>query len=256
MSAEVLRRAAFGDLPSYWPLPGADGPGQSWLRAVAAGGQGHYAAAHAELEPLLGVAGPLGSLAHSTRASLLRQLGAHALARGLDGRAMLLAGTDRQARADALTGLAADALGLGRFAASATLLAQASDAVTDDVPRLAIRLAWVGAELAMATGDGTTALRRAERGVELAADFASVRHRVKSAVVLAAARCAAGDLDGAREGADAALTDTETHGLVPLRWALASLLAGIGSSRPPEQIAEIRDTAAALVTSRGGHWHP
>jgi hypothetical protein len=43
---------------------------------------------------------------------------------------------------------------------------------------------------------------------------------------------------------------------VPLRWALASLLAGIGSSRPPEQIAEIRDTAAALVTSRGGHWHP
>ncbi|MCV7083117.1 hypothetical protein [Mycolicibacterium insubricum] len=52
MSAEVLRRAAFGDLPSYWPLPGADGPGQSWLRAVAAGGQGHYAAAHAELEAL------------------------------------------------------------------------------------------------------------------------------------------------------------------------------------------------------------
>ncbi|MCV7083158.1 hypothetical protein H7H37_20300, partial [Mycolicibacterium insubricum] len=166
----------------------------------------------------------------------------------ISARAMLLAGTDRQARADALTGLAADAHGLGRFAASATLLAQASDAVTDDVPRLAIRLAWVGAELAMATGDGATALRRAERGVELAADFASVRHRVKSAVVLAAARCAAGDLDGAREGADAALTDTETHGLVPLRWALASLLAGIGSSRPPEQIAEIRDTAA-----RAGH---
>ena len=109
---------------------------------------------------------------------------------------------------------------------------------------------------AFRNGDPAELLRRAERGVELAADFASVRHRVKSAVVLAAARCAAGDLDGAREGADAALTDTETHGLVPLRWALASLLAGIGSSRPPERIAEIRDTAAALVTSRGGHWHP
>ncbi|KEG31865.1 hypothetical protein EN20_06585 [Mycobacterium tuberculosis] len=50
--------------------------------------------------------------------SLLRQLGWHTLARGWDGRALALAGADREAGADALIGLAADALGVGRFAAA------------------------------------------------------------------------------------------------------------------------------------------
>ena len=60
--------------------------------------------------------------------------------------------------------------------------------------RLAVRRRWVGAELAMAAGDGATAVRRAEEGVELARAMAiaSVRHQVKSEVVLAAALCSAG----------------------------------------------------------------
>ena len=113
-------------------------------------------------------AGPLASLAHSTHGSFLRQLGWHTLARGWDGRAFALAGDDPEARADALIGLAADALGVGRFAAAATLLTRA-DAALDGAEltpltadRLAVRRGWVGAELAMASGDGSTAVRRAE----------------------------------------------------------------------------------------------
>src|SRR5687768_11318696 len=114
MSAETgLADAAFGDDPGRWPLPAATTAHQLWLRAVAAGGQGRYAIALADLAGMYRIAsaGPLASLAHSTRASFLRQLGFHARARRWDGRAVALAGEDLEARADALIGLAADALG-------------------------------------------------------------------------------------------------------------------------------------------------
>ncbi|MET0703482.1 MAG: hypothetical protein ABWY93_27885 [Mycobacterium sp.] len=258
----TLYSAAFGDDPGHWPLPAPTTPTQRWFRAVAAGGQGRYAQAHTELSALRRAqpVGPLASLTASTRGSLLRQLGWHRQARGWDGRALTLAGADAEARIDALVGLAADALGIGRFATSATLLSRAR-AVFDESPdalppRLSVRLEWVGAELAMATGDGTTALRHACRGVELA-DFAgsSARHGAKSAVVLAAALCCAGRLDQAREVADAGLDTTGRLGLVPLRWALASLLAGIGSgSHTAQEVHAIQEAAAAVVARRGGTW--
>lgn len=81
------------------------------------------------------------------------------------------------------------------------------------------------------------------------------RHRVKSDIVLAAALCCAGDLAASRRAADAALKDTGDCGLVPLRWAVASLLAGIGSAQhEPAVIAEVRDRSAAFVTRHGGRW--
>ena len=164
-----------------------------------------------------------------------------------------------EARVDALIGLAADALGLGRFAASATLLDRADATLSgaaDRPSRLAIRVQWVGAELAMATGDGATALRHAERSVELAAVAeGSIRHRVKSNVVLAAALCCASRLEEARTVADSALAATGQCGLVPLRWALASLLNGIGSETySGPEVLEIRDEAARVVVERGGRW--
>lgn len=94
---------------------------------------------------------PLQSLAYSTRASFLRQLGWHDLARAWDGRAAAIAGSDREAGADAMIGLAADALGVGRFAASQRALRRAADLLDASVPaRLHVRIAWVSAELAMA----------------------------------------------------------------------------------------------------------
>ena len=248
---------AFGSNPGAWPLPSAATPQELWLRAVAAGGQGRYASAHADLDALIRVrpVGRLGSLADSTRASFLRQLGWHDRARPLDGRAWALSGGAGEAGADALVGLAADALGVGRFAASQRALQRAAELVTDlSCARLPIRLAWVSAELAMACGDHT-ALAHAEQAVHLADAAPSVRHRVKSRVVLAAAHCAAGDLGAARREGDRALAEAGEHGLVPLRWAVASLLVGIGSAEnAPAQVTDVRDICAETVIRRGGVW--
>lgn len=262
MTSPTLTAAAFGGDPSRWPLPAATSPEELWLRAIVAGGQGRYSSARADLAALRRSrpAGPLASLAHSTEASFLRQLGGHRLARGWDGRALALAPAPGEAAVDALIGLAADALGIGRLAASARLLGRA-EAVLSELAaapsRLAIRLAWVGAELAMAGGQGETALRHARRGIDLA-DAALPelrRHRVKSDVVLAAALCSAGSPEAAREVADAALADTQTYGLVPLRWALSCLLLDIGSATlTAQQVSVIRDESAAAITRRGGQW--
>ncbi|MFL6087443.1 MAG: hypothetical protein ACJ74F_30450 [Mycobacterium sp.] len=249
----VLANAAFGDDPQRWPLPPAATPHELWLRAVAAGGQGRYGSAMADLTDLCRRqrGGPLVSLAHSTQASFLRQLGWHDRARRWDGRAMALAGSDQEAGADALIGLAADALGVGRFAASATALRRADELVTG--PRLPVRLAWVSAELAMACGDGATAMEHAGRAVELAAAFGSARHAVKSEAIRAAALCSAGEIDGSRRVADAALRDAERLGMIPLRWALACLLADIGSGRhSAPEVLKIRNECAATVRRRGG----
>src|ERR1700740_2631280 len=106
-----LADAAFGNHPESWPLPTATTPNQLWMRAVASGGQGRYGSAYRDLAALRRSVsgGRLVSLAHSTQGSFLRQLGWHAQARGWDGRALALAGTDPEPRADALIGLAADA---------------------------------------------------------------------------------------------------------------------------------------------------
>jgi hypothetical protein len=255
----VLANAAFGDDPRRWPLPPASTPNDLWMRAVAAGGQGRYASAMADLAGLCGLHrdGALASLAHSTRASLLRQLGWHDRARRWDGRAMALAGSDQQAGADALIGLAADALGVGRFAASAAALRRAGELLAGSAapPRLPVRLAWVTAELAMACGDGATAVGHAERGVELAATAGSARHGVKSDVILAAALCSAGEIEASRRVADSALQDAERLGIIPLRWALACLLADIGSAaHSPGRVVAIRDESADTVRHLGGAW--
>jgi hypothetical protein len=256
-----LTAVAFGNQPGRWPLPSAHTPRQLWLRAVGAGGQGRYASARDDLTALLrsAPAGALASLAHSTQASFLRQLGWHQLARGWDGRAIALAGADPEAAADALIGLAADALGAGRLAASATLLSRAEPLVANaQQRRLSVRRAWVSAELAMAAGDGAAAVRNAELGVELAATTVdgSARHAAKSDVVLAAALCSAGAVDRARTLGEATLELTGRLGLVPLRWAVACLLADIGSpARPVADLCVIRDECARQVQHWGGAWN-
>jgi hypothetical protein len=268
MIERTLAAAAFGNEPGSWPLPTATTPDQLWLRAVASGGQGRYGSAYGDLAVLRRIgAGRLVSLAHSTQGSFLRQLGWHTLARGWDGRALALAGTDPEACVDALIGLAADALGVGRFAAAATLLTRADAALAPaEVPahvadRLVVRRRWVAAELAMAAGDGATAVRRAEEAVELAQAMvvASARHRVKSDVVLAAALCSAGDTERARAVAETALAATGRFGLTPLRWALACLLIDIGTVtvgiQELRQLTDIRDICAGQVRRAGGTWH-
>lgn len=262
MIEETLAAAAFGNQPGCWPLPTATTHEQLWLRAVAAGGQGRYSSARHDLEALVRTAraGRLASLAHSTQGSFLRQLGWHVLARRWDGRALALAGSDSEAVADALIGLAADALGVGRFAAAARLLSRAEQvSASAPVRRLALRRAWVAAELAMATGAGRAAVRYAEAAAQLAeqaaGDGGSARHQVKSEMVLAAALCSAGDIDRARRVGDAALDAAGKFGLVPLRWALACLLIDVGSdTHTVQKLRTLRDECVDQVRHAGGVW--
>ncbi|MDO3640244.1 hypothetical protein Q2100_31175, partial [Mycolicibacterium sp. KC 300] len=55
--------------------------------------------------------------------------------------------------------------------------------------------------------------------------------------------------------ADAALAAADAAGLVPLQWALACLLADIGSATlTAERVAAVRDRSADIVQHRGGVW--
>ncbi|MGY2063340.1 hypothetical protein ACW9HQ_51320, partial [Nocardia gipuzkoensis] len=175
--------------------------------AVVLGGQGRYAAARAQLRRLRADAREpvLLSLIISTEASLLRQLGWHAKASALDGHALALVlpqlrRADRrpepalaEAVCDALTGLAADALGTARPTLANRLLKRCQR-ILDDSPqrwRSRVRWHWVAAETALATPGldlvGVPAVTLAETAVALADAAPSVRHRVKSRLLLAAA---------------------------------------------------------------------
>ncbi|MFJ4658238.1 hypothetical protein ACIP5Y_43800 [Nocardia sp. NPDC088792] len=172
----VLAAVAFGDAPgdAAIGLPAATDATDSWLRAVALSGVGHYSAARSELRRTRRTTTDpaLLSLTHSTEGSLLRQLGWHAHAAVADGRAAALvlppspapgsapASTPAEilraeAVCDALTGLAADALGTLRPALAARLLHRCRthlDFHLRDVEsawRPRIRLHWVSAETAL-----------------------------------------------------------------------------------------------------------
>lgn len=262
MSEPALRDAAFGarpDLP-VTALP-AD-PVQRWLAAVVLGGQGRYAAAATVLTPLCHVADPVvAALAASTLASHRRQLGGHRAARSLDAAALaglvpVHRGAGRRASdpdgvdatgawQDAMIGLAADAVGLGRPAEARRLVTAAA---ASGVPgwRAAIRLGWVSAEVELAAGHARRAVPHAESAAALAANCPSVRHQVKSALVLGASLAATGTPEG-RQRARAELTrarQTATAlGLLPLAWPCDLLLAEL----EPEAATHHRRNAGLVL---------
>ncbi|WP_280202302.1 hypothetical protein [Nocardia cyriacigeorgica] len=168
------------------------------------------------------------------------------------------------AACDALTGLAADALGTGRTDLAAdllarvrTLLGEAAEAPGPDRLRLAIRLHWVSAETALAAGRSVAALPHAEAALALAEQSPSVRHRVKSRLLLAAATAAVGSADRAGELAETVAAECREHGLLPLRWACAMLRTGV-AVRDIDRTAAQREAAecAATIERLGGRFRP
>lgn len=241
-AAALLHRAAFGDWPGLHPLPPSELGAQRWERAVALGGQGRYAAAAAELARLDAARHDpeLRSLALSTRASHRRQLGNHPGAGGDDAAALVLAGSSAQARCDALVGLAADALGPGRVRLARALLARARAELGEAPSRCEIRWCWVAAETELVAGQGDAARGHARRGRDLAQASTSVRHQVKSGLVLAATLTG----ESATELAEDVLAVAEQHRLIPLVWACTLLLAE--SEREGERAPCVRVSEADL----------
>jgi len=237
-----IRAAAFGDGPAPPPdVLAADGPpGQRLLGAIVLGAQGRYAAAAALLTVLRRDRDPvMAALALCTSASHRRQLGGHAVARGLDGAALArvtgATGTSGRsdpdgldadgARADALLGLAADHLGTGRLAASRRVLDRAGAAARSW--RTRTRMGWVTAELALAAGDASSAVEPAEAALSEATSAGSARHIVKSQLVLAAALGAIGHKRRAGDLVAGALVTAQEHGLFSLSWPAGLIAADL-----------------------------
>ncbi|GAA4000335.1 hypothetical protein GCM10022247_20910 [Allokutzneria multivorans] len=202
-----LRDAAFGAHPDanvHGAARSAD-PRRRWLAGVVLGGQGSYAAAATALAPLVRGhdSAPLfASLAASTLASHYRQVGCHGPARDLDARALaLVLGAQVSGEADpddvdvvgaeldARLGLAADELGLGRLALARRLHARAEEAFRERPLgwRGRLRLRWVAAELALAGDDPERALNEAQKGFHLLRTLDSLRHHLKTEIVLGVA---------------------------------------------------------------------
>ncbi|GAA3245515.1 hypothetical protein GCM10017691_52680 [Pseudonocardia petroleophila] len=196
---------------------------------MALGGQGRFAAAATLLLDLLVDPGiPAGVAAHAavTLAAHRRQRGGHALARPLDARGLRLAatappappcpdGTDAGAAAvDALVGLAADALGLGDPVAGRLL--DAAEARRHPSWRTAVRIGWVRAEAALYAGRAADGEEPARRALELAREAGSVRHVVKSRLVLAVVRAVAHPNGAVFTELDAVAETADRAGLLPL----------------------------------------
>ena len=222
-----LGRAAFGDRPEL-PIAGTpELPRDRWLAAVALGGQGRYAAAATLLNDLVTHSDPeLAAFACATLASHRRQLGGHASARVLDaaGHARLTGRPDvAEARSDVLLGLAADAIGAGRLGEARRL----ADRAPRSGWRATVRHGWVSAEIELAAGRAEEAISHAGPAAELAAESGSVRHRIKSDLVLGATLGARGDRGGAAKIVGPALDDADDLGLLSLVWPGALIMAGL-----------------------------
>lgn len=280
----LLADAAFGAHPdrSADELPMAKNALEIWWRAVALGGQGRYAAARVELSRLrVDTTDPiLLAVGAATEGSLLRQLGWHARAARHDGCAAasvlpLLSRTHpRQERdtpgpdaleaaADALTGLAADALGTGRIELATRLLDRCAALLDRDsaAPRWrpSVRLGWVRAETALASGQAARALAEAEAALRLAECSPSLRHEVKSRLLVAASAAAVGDIERARVLAETVAGQCRDHDLLPLRWASAMLRTGLPAEEgagPATSAGREVAVCAVAIARRGGRFRP
>ncbi|MDQ1651657.1 MAG: hypothetical protein QOI35_857 [Cryptosporangiaceae bacterium] len=212
-------------------LRGAGGARSGWLRGACLGALGRYGSARRELQDLLADPGH-GSLAASTLASHLRQLGRHTEARDLDERALAqpvrpggAEGLDAPGDAlfDARLGLAADSVGALDPAAAAQWLDEAA-AVPGEHWRRAVRIGWVRTEIALLCGESQRAAEAARIALSAAQDASAPRHVAKCQLFLGAALDAAGDPQAGPVLAAAAAGSAKL-GTEPLRWVAESLLA-------------------------------
>ncbi|MFI5719753.1 hypothetical protein [Nocardia sp. NPDC051750] len=178
------------------------------------------------------------------------------------------------AAADAMIGLAADALGTGRLAVATRLLDRCTallrpaarppagggvpgpDSAGTERSRALVRLHWVRAETALASGRGADAAVEAGAALTLAESGPSIRHQVKSRLLVAAATSVTGEMGRAAELAVLVDDQCRVSGLLPLRWACAMLRTGLAAPGVSQDSARAdAEACRALITQRGGRFH-
>lgn len=232
----------------------------AWLLGVCLSASGRWGSALTVLRPLLlredadldgvGLERRLvGSLAASTSAGVLRQVGDADQARTLDVAAERLAGASDEARFDALLGRAADALGEADLGAAAVALGQA-DALTGaraDWWRQRVRLDWGRAELALQQGRADEAALRSSAALARAEASGAPRHVAKSLLLLGAALVQGGDLDEAVATLKRCVTLAEPLALLPVLWSARALVGALTLDADPVAAEAVLSQARADV---------
>ncbi|WP_257900939.1 hypothetical protein [Saccharothrix obliqua] len=151
------------------------------------------------------------------------------------------------ALADALLGLAADALGAGRLVEARRLHAR----VAPTSWRTAVRVHWVAAELALASGRPEAAVGPAEAAVRLAGAAGGTRHLLKSRLVLGTALVVWGTPESVERGIDILRCDlnhTHRHGLLSLSWPMAYVLLTSPVVRNPAETTSVRNAVVNALS--------
>jgi tetratricopeptide (TPR) repeat protein len=232
----------------------------AWLLGVCLSASGRWGSALTVLRPLLlrddaeleGVGLErllVASLAASTSAGVLRQLGEADQARSLDLAAERLAGGSDEARFDALLGRAADALGSGDLDAAAASLAAAETltGARSDWWRQRVRLDWGRAELALQQGRPDEAALRASAALARAESSGAPRHVAKSLLLLGAALVQGGELDEAVATLKRCVTLAEPLALLPVLWSARALVGALTLESEPAAAEAVLDQARADV---------
>lgn len=233
----------------------------AWLLGVCLSACGRWGSALTVLRPLLlDEAAPdaasvgrerrlVASLAASTSAGVLRQVGDAPQARRLDIAAERLAGGSDEARFDALLGRAADALAAGDSAQAGSELvaAEALTGTRSDWWRQRVRLDWGRAEQALAEGRLDDAALHASAALVRAESSGAPRHVAKSLLLLGAALVQRGDFDEGATTLRRCITLAAPLALLPVLWSARGLVGALTLESDPEGALKELERARADV---------
>lgn len=234
---------------------GPEGPRLTWLTAVTLGACGRYGEALALLDSF-DTGATEYSMAMSLKASLLRQLGCHDLARQADSKAMSKASTAGSAM-EAMTGLAADAVGLNVPDEAVASIERAGELLEQMLNtggteaawwRHHIRVEWVRCEIALMQSRFDEAAAHAGRALELAETANAPRHVAKSLLFLAVAQIEQGRQQEAQAQLNRAIVLSASMGYLAGAWPAHAVLAELIRDTDPERSRQ-HFAEAARITS-------
>lgn len=253
MRADPAWSAAFhAPVPEALEALGGAGDRVVWLRSVVLGASGEYGPALEALE-VVRPGSICYSMAESLRASLLRQLGCHDLARRADRRA-LAASRDPVARIEAWTGLAADAVGLGEARAAQTILdrvGMAVGALSDPAQqwwRQDVRLCWVRCEVHLLCDEYGAAATQAQVAVRIARAADAPRHLAKSLMFAGVCRGALGEVPAARALLEESLGLSTAMGFDAVAWPAHAVLGALLDEGDPAGVRRHHAAACEIVS--------